>query len=178
MKTLKKIGVAAISGIMLLTFPSVAKANDPGGCFMVTSSGKTVSLGTLCSMKQTTSTPSFFRVPIKRRSGKTPIIDVTFNGSQTFEMVFDTGATGILITQRMAEEMQFKASGKTKARIADGSIVEFQTGRVLTVDVGGAVVNNARVAVAPGAKIGLLGHGFFEKYDIKITENQIEFYPR
>jgi aspartyl protease family protein len=178
MKTLQKIGIAAISGIMLLTVPSAAKANDPGGCFMVTSSGKTVSLGTLCGMKPTTSTPTVFRVPIKRRSGKTPIIDVTFNGSQTFEMVFDTGATGILITQRMADAMQVKPSGRMRARIADGSLVEFPTGRVLTVGVGGAVVNNATVTVAPKANIGLLGHGFFEKYDIKIMENQIEFYPR
>ncbi len=57
-------------------------------------------------------------------------------------------------------------------------MVEFKTSNVLTVAVGGAVLNNAKVAIAPKAKIGLLGHNFFEKYDIKILANQVEFYPR
>jgi aspartyl protease family protein len=178
MNVIKKIGIAAVSGIMLLTVPSVATANDPGGCYMVTSSGKTVSLGSLCDMTPAPSTPKFFTVPIKRRSGKTPIIDVTFNGSQTMEMVFDTGASGILITEKMAQSLKLQPLGKIKASIADGSIVEFKTSNVLTVSVGGAVLNNAKVAIAPKANIGLLGHDFFEKYDIKILEKQIEFYPR
>jgi aspartyl protease family protein len=41
------------------------------------------------------------RIPIKRRAAKTPIIDVKFNGNQVFEMVFDTGASGILIKKSM-----------------------------------------------------------------------------
>ncbi|NET02114.1 MAG: aspartyl protease [Sphaerospermopsis sp. SIO1G1] len=179
MKVIKNIGIAAISSMMLTTLSPVATANDPGGCYMVTSSGKTVSLGSICGMTKTpSSTPTVFRVPIKRRIGKTPIIDVRFNGGQTFEMVFDTGATGILITKKMAQALKFKPMGKVKARIADGSLVEFNTGRVLTVGVGGAVVNNPQVTVAPKAKIGLLGHGFFEKYDLKILKDEIELYPR
>ncbi|MGF1676550.1 MAG: hypothetical protein ACFCUV_23155, partial [Rivularia sp. (in: cyanobacteria)] len=35
-----------------------------------------------------------FSSPIKRRVGGTPIIDVTFNGQQQFEMIVDTGASG------------------------------------------------------------------------------------
>ncbi|TAE59349.1 MAG: aspartyl protease [Nostocales cyanobacterium] len=179
MKNIKNITIAAISGMMFLTIPSAATANDPGGCFMVTSSGKTVSLRSLCGTTTApSSTPTVFKVPIKRRSGKTPIIDVTFNGTQTFEMVFDTGATGILITEKIAQALNFQPSGRVKARIADGSIVEFKTGRVLTIGVGGALVNNAQVAVAPKANIGLLGHGFFEQYDLKISKNTIEFIPR
>ncbi|MBD2294558.1 retroviral-like aspartic protease family protein [Anabaena sphaerica FACHB-251] len=178
MNAIKKIGITAISGMMLLTLPSVATANDPGGCFMVTSSGKTVSLGQLCGMTPPPSTPKVFRIPIKRRIGKTPIIDVTFNGNQVFEMVVDTGATGILITQEVATALKLQPSGTMKASIADGSIVEFKTSNVLTVSVGGAVLNNAKVAIAPKARIGLLGHDFFEKYDLKILEKQVEFYPR
>ncbi|MFM2061962.1 MAG: hypothetical protein RLZZ507_1632 [Cyanobacteriota bacterium] len=178
MNVFNKIGIAAISGMMFLTVPSVATANDPGGCFMVTSSGKTVSLGSLCGITPPPSTPKVFRVPIKRRLGKTPVIDVNFNGSQAFEMVLDTGASGILITQEAATALKLKPSGIIKASIADGSIVEFKTSNVLTITVGGAVLNNAKVAIAPKANIGLLGHDFFEKYDIKILEKQVEFYPR
>ncbi|TAF10213.1 MAG: aspartyl protease [Nostocales cyanobacterium] len=178
MKAGKKISIAAISGMIFLTLPSVAKANDPGSCFMVTSSGKTVSLGRLCGITPQPSTPKVFRVPIKRRLGKTPIIDVNFNGNQAFEMVLDTGASVILITQEVATALKLQPSGKMKASIADGSMVEFKTSNVPTIAVGGAVLNNAKVVIAPKAKIGLLGHDFFEKYDIKILEKQVEFYLR
>jgi predicted aspartyl protease len=177
MKAVQRVGIAAVSGMMFLTVPSVTKANDPGGCFMVTSSGKTLSLGQLCGITPQ-STPKVFRVPIKRRSGQTPIIDVNFNGNQVFEMVVDTGASGILITQGMATALKIQPSGTVKASIADGSIVEFQTGNVPTVAVSGAVVNNAKVAIAPKARIGLLGHGFFGNYDVKILEKQVEFQQR
>ncbi|MGM3305525.1 retropepsin-like aspartic protease family protein [Anabaena sp. WFMT] len=178
MKAVQRVGIAAVSGIMFLTVPSVAKANDPGGCFMVTSSGKTLSLGQLCGMTPPPSTPKVFRVPIKRRSGQTPIIDVNFNGNQVFEMVVDTGASGILITQGMATALKIQPSGTVKASIADGSIVEFKTGNISTIAVSGAVVKNARVAIAPKAMIGLLGHDFFGKYDVKILEKQVEFHQR
>ncbi|WP_016952844.1 TIGR02281 family clan AA aspartic protease [Anabaena sp. PCC 7108] len=176
MKAVERIGIASLSGMMFLTAPYVAKANDPGACFMVTSSGKTVSLGQLCGVSQ----PNIkvFRVPIKRRSGKTPIIDVNFNGNQVFEMIVDTGASGILITQGMATALNVQPSGKVNAMIADGSVVEFKTGNISTIAVSGAVINNVRVAIAPKARIGLLGHDFFEKYDVKILEKQVEFQQR
>jgi hypothetical protein len=34
------------------------------------------------------------------------------------------------------------------------------------------------VAIAPKAEIGLLGHAFFENYDIKILEKEVEFHKR
>ncbi|MEB3211436.1 MAG: hypothetical protein VKL39_08770, partial [Leptolyngbyaceae bacterium] len=40
-----------------------------------------------------------FRAPIVRRAGGTPVVMVTFNGNQTFEMIVDTGASGTVITQ-------------------------------------------------------------------------------
>ncbi len=162
------------SRLMVLTVPSVTKANDPGLCFMTTSSGKTISLGEMCKVIQTTDT--VFRIPIKRRQAKTAIIDVKFNGGQVFEMVFDTGANGILITQEMAKKSNIKPAGKSRFTIADGSVVEFQTTTILSVSVGIVVVNNAQISIAPKAEIGLLGHGFFDNYDVKILQKQIEFH--
>ncbi|MBK1988098.1 retroviral-like aspartic protease family protein [Sphaerospermopsis aphanizomenoides BCCUSP55] len=168
--------IGIFSGLMVLTVPLVAKANDPGLCYMKTSSGRIISLGEMCKVPP--QTENVFLVPIKRRQAKTPIIDVKFNGGQVFEMVFDTGASGILITQKMATSLKVKPVGTTKASIADGSVVEFPTGTIASVAVGGVVVNNAPVTIAPKAGIGLLGHGFFENYDIKILEKQIEFHKR
>lgn len=168
--------IAILPTILLFGLPSQAKTEDPGTCFMVTSSGRTISLGKLCRV--TTPNTGVFRVPIKRRSGKTPVIDVTFNGNQVFEMILDTGATGTLITQAMAKALNLKSSGTLNASIADGSEVEFKTGIVGSIGVSGAVVNNVEVAIAPKADIGLLGHDFFENYDVKIREKEVEFHRR
>jgi predicted aspartyl protease len=176
MQPCKSGWIAVTLGLIVVTMPSVAKANDPGLCFMVTSTGKKISLGQLCQVKQPTET--VLRIPIKRRAAKTPIIDVKFNGKQVFEMVFDTGASGILITQQMAGVLKLKPEETIKVSIADGSIVEFQTGTISSVGVAGLVVNNPKVAVAPKAQIGLLGQAFFDNYDIKILDKYIEFHQR
>lgn len=169
--------IAAIPILMFLLLPSVAKADDPGGCFMITSSGRTISLGKLCGGVTQPNT-GLFRVPIKRRSGKTPVIDVTFSGNQVFEMIVDTGASGTLITEKMAKALNIKASGTINASIADGSEVQFQTGIIQSIAVSGAVASNLEVAIAPKADIGLLGHDFFDNYDLKILTNAIEFQRR
>ncbi len=119
-----------------------------------------------------------YQAKIKRRAGGTPVIDVTFNGSKTFEMIVDTGASGTLITKRMATTLGVKTVGKVKAGIADGTIVEFDLGRVQSIAVGGAVVKNVEVAIAKEMEIGLLGHDFFGNYDVKIKKDVVEFYPR
>ncbi len=171
-----RLFIAMIPALMFLLLPPVAEANDPGGCFMVTSSGQTISLGKLCGATQPNT--GLFRVPIKRRSGKTPVIDVTFNGNQVFEMIVDTGASGTLITDRMAKALNIQPSGTINASIADGSEVQFKTGIIQTITVSGAVANNLEVAIAPKADIGLLGHDFFDNYDLKILTNAIEFQRR
>ncbi|MBE9232642.1 hypothetical protein IQ231_13370 [Cuspidothrix issatschenkoi LEGE 03284] len=45
MHLLKSRWIPIISGLIVLTIPSVATANDPGLRLMVTSSGKKISLG-------------------------------------------------------------------------------------------------------------------------------------
>ncbi|MGL5059652.1 MAG: retropepsin-like aspartic protease family protein, partial [Microcoleus sp.] len=119
-----------------------------------------------------------FQARIKRRAGGTPVIDVVFNGNRTFEMIVDTGASGTLITQRMAVALGVRPMRTIKAGIADGSIVEFPIGRVQSIGVGGAQVRNVDVAIARQMDIGLLGHDFFGNYDVKIKKDVVEFYPR
>ena len=171
-----------ISTSLILIANNGARASDPGACFMKTEDGKTLDLGSLCGItpvKPAKPVDSWiYRIPIKRRSGMTPIIDVTFNGQKTFEMIVDTGASGTLITQSMANALQLEPSGTLRASIADGSIIDLKTSQVKSIGVGGAMVNNVRVAIAPKAEVGLLGHDFFSNYDVKIKENSVEFYRR
>ena len=119
-----------------------------------------------------------FQAKIKRRAGGTPVIDVVFNGNKTFEMIVDTGASGTLITQRMASLLGVRPVRTGRAGIADGSVVEFPIGRVRSIRVGGAVIQNVEVAIAKQMQIGLLGHDFFGNYDVKIKKDVVEFYVR
>jgi hypothetical protein len=85
-----------------------------------------------------------FQAKIKRRAGGTPVIDVVFNGNKTFEMIVDTGASGTLITQRMATALGVRQVGTGRAGIADGSVVEFPLGVVRSIRVGGSKMSKWR----------------------------------
>ncbi|MBD2665417.1 retroviral-like aspartic protease family protein [Richelia sinica FACHB-800] len=181
-------------------------AEDTGLCFMVTSSGKTVSLGKLCgktAQKPETNTAAITteapenkehkssglksnkkidtrvaRIPIKRRIGRTPVIEVNFNNKQSFDMILDTGANSTLITRKMANKLNIKTTGSIAAQIADGSQIKLLTGQVKSIAVSGMVAQNLEVAIAPNAGIGLLGHDFFGEYDIKLSAKEVEFHRR
>jgi len=119
-----------------------------------------------------------FSVPIKRRMGGTPIIEVTFNGNQQFEMIVDTGASGTVITQQMASSLGVVTVGKAKANTASSKAVEFSIGYVDTIEAGGVSVNKVPVAIAGSdLETGLLGHDFFGNYDLTIKRDVVEFRP-
>ncbi|MBD2437585.1 TIGR02281 family clan AA aspartic protease [Nostoc sp. FACHB-110] len=170
--------MAVMPTLIISAFTSKATAEDLGACFMVTPSGATVELARLCTGNKANSDERVFKVPIKRRFGRTPVIEVKFNNQKTFEMIVDTGANGTLITQKMANTLQIKPTGILQAQVADGTQIQFPTGKVKSIAAGGVVANNLEVAIAPKADIGLLGHDFFGNYDIKILATEVEFHPR
>ncbi|BAY37847.1 hypothetical protein NIES2111_21880 [Nostoc sp. NIES-2111] len=180
---IKNINLAVIfvmPALFFLAFPHTVNAQDPGECFMITRSGRTISLRKICGGEKAIqdSEKRVFRVPIKRRLGRTPVIDVTFNNRKTFEMIVDTGANNSLIPLKLAIALQLQPSGIMQAQIADGTQVEFSTSKVTSMVAGGAIAKNIEVAIAPKAEFGLLGHDFFRYYDIKILETEVEFHQR
>lgn len=129
--------------------------------------------------KTNTESPQVFKIPIKRRIRGTPVVDVTFNGSQTFEMVVDTGASGTVITQDMAQSLGIVPEGEVKANTASARGVRFGLGRVESIAVGGAVSKNVQVAIGvPELEIGLLGQDFYSQYDVLIRQDVVEFHTR
>lgn len=134
--------------------------------------------------KPKTATPvianaKFFQVPIKRRQGGIPIIEVTFNSKQKFDMLLDTGASGTLITRWMAHKLAIRPVGMGKATIADGSVTEFYIGFVKSIQIGGGAIRDVPVGIAPPQmEIGLLGQDFIGKYDMTIKRDVIEFRRR
>lgn len=123
---------------------------------------------------------SVFQAAIKRRIGGTPVIDVTFNGNSTVEMIVDTGASGTVLTQETANALGLIAVAKAKANTASAKAVEFPIGYVDSIQVGGASVKNVPVAIAPTSVLetGLLGHDFFGNYDVTIKRDVVEFRRR
>lgn len=121
-----------------------------------------------------------FQAAIKSRHGGTPVVDVIFNGGEQFEMIVDTGASGTVITQQMASALGVVPMGRAKANTASDRNVEFAIGNVSSIEVGGAVINNVPVAIAPTANLdmGLLGQDFFSNYDVTIKRDVVEFRPR
>jgi predicted aspartyl protease len=186
---LNAIGVSTVMSVSSLAW--VAPSSIAQSCYMVTASGKKVALGTLCGEVPPEPTPTepaagqapgpakngIYRVPIKRRLASTPVIDVSFNG-KTFEMILDTGASSTLITKRMSDRLGLKPTGVRNMIIADGSRVRFPMATVGTVSAGGLTARQLVVTVANNSDIGLLGHDFFGKYDVKIKRNVIEFQPQ
>lgn len=132
------------------------------------------------------STPELFNqqqevvsVPIKRRVGGTPIIEVTFNGNRHFEMILDTGASGTVITQDMAAELGVVPVGRAQANTASSKSVEFPIGYINSMEVGKVIVHKVAVAIAgEELETGLLGHDFFGNYDLTIKRNVVEFRPQ
>lgn len=129
--------------------------------------------------KTNTDKQQVFKAPIKRRVHGTPVIDVTFNGTQTFEMVVDTGASGTVVTQAMAKSLNIVPEGEIKANTASAKGVTFRSGKVESIAVNGAVAQNIQVAIGgTDLEIGLLGQNFFSKYDVSLKQDVVEFHSR
>lgn len=128
---------------------------------------------------KTTKNQQVFKVPIKSRSGQTPVIDVTFNGGQVFPMIVDTGASGTVITPEMAKSLGVMSEGEISANTASDKDVKFSTTTVESISVGGAVAKKVRVAIGgEDLEMGLLGQDFFGKYDVIIRQDVVEFHQR
>ncbi|MGK7889884.1 MAG: TIGR02281 family clan AA aspartic protease, partial [Leptolyngbyaceae cyanobacterium] len=120
-----------------------------------------------------------YSAPIVRRSGGTPVIQVLFNNEYTVEMIVDTGASGTVLTQRVAQALGVEPTGRTNVSTASEQNVSFLLGNVDSIQVDGAQRNNVVVAIAgPSLETGLLGNDFFGQYDVTVRSDVVEFQER
>jgi predicted aspartyl protease len=115
------------------------------------------------------------RVPILERVGGIPVIAVTLNGRQTFPMMIDTGASLTVITQEMADAINFREQGKEAIIFGNGQVQELPRGNVSSIHVGDAVMDDFTVLVGSAP---LLGQNFFADYNVTIRENFVFFRPK
>ena len=191
---MKKLSQSILLSLVLNLIPSHISAQQNSGCFMVDNNGNPLDLGHLCagpevkSRTQTISNPrsissnntesDVFVVPIKRRQGGTPVIDVRFNDRHVFEMLVDTGASWTVITSPMAKVLKVKPQQKLTFQTPSNSSVEFDVAQVASVETGGMISEDLYIAIAPTLDIGLLGQNFYQMYDITIKYNVVEFRSR
>jgi aspartyl protease family protein len=192
---MKRFAGVVMALVGVASIPVQALAQEHEGCFLTDSKGRVITLDSLCP---STSIPApqsgdtlppppgiasqgsgLVVVPIKYRSGGTPVIDVKFNGSQTVEMLVDTGATGTVITQEVATALSVTESGTTTVDTASEKGVEFSLGQVQSLEVApGIVIRDVTVAIGPTLDMGLLGQDLLGQYDITIRDRTIEFHLR
>ncbi|XDE60741.1 TIGR02281 family clan AA aspartic protease [Arthrospira platensis BEA 1257B] len=167
----------------------LATAQEQPGCFARTRSGRLINLNQICNFPEVVTPPSgtavlpgaaagVYQAPIIRRHQGIPVVLATFNDSQPFPMMIDTGVSGTVITPLMAEVLGVVRTGRGLANTPSEQNVEFDLGEIISIEVGGAMASNLTVAIAPALEVGLLGQDFFGQYDVTIREDVIEFRTR
>ncbi len=117
------------------------------------------------------------RIPVLRQVGGTPVVPVSLTGTkgtQQVTMLFDTGASGTLITQAMADAIGVVIMGTASVMVADGRQVEIPIGYVDTLKVGDLVVRDITVGI--GGDVGLLGQDVYGEYGLSIGGSSIDLY--
>ena len=119
-----------------------------------------------------------FTIPIQRKLGGVPLIEVTFNDNHQVPMLLDTGASHTLLTAAIATQLQLKSNGTAQAKTANGT-ANFQVANIDKIRFGTGEIKNVQVAIGQNdLPYGLLGHDVYDGYDITIKESSIEFRKR
>lgn len=188
-RTAPWLGLAAIAWLSLA---EPVRTQEYEGCFFLDRQGNLVDLGYLCpnnapapsasenaASGASSNNANVVAVPIKRRVAGIPVVDVIFNGGRSYEMLLDTGASGTVITQAMARELNIGRAGTAIIDTASQRGVSMDVGYVASMETNGIVLRNIPVTIGSDAlDIGLLGQDFFGNYDLTIRENTIEFARR
>ena len=174
------------------------KAQDNSTCFMLDANGNTVNIGSLCQNSEPSPPPysdrlpqryqenyyqntrqkGFYSVPIKSRRAGIPVIDVKFNDRYIFEMMLDTGASEIVITEQMAQVLKVNQTQKVWVSTPSNPRAVMSAGYLYSVGVSDISQASPFVITSPTMDMGLLGQSFFSRYDMTIKSNVIEFRER
>jgi aspartyl protease family protein len=188
----KLFGTTILWSIIFTNITTVAQAQDNSSCFMLDSDGNSVDLGYLCqnsnsqkrraiakpNRTQSIRKSGIHVVPIKGRRFGIPVIDVKFNDKYTFEMMLDTGASSVVITEKMAEILRVNHTETVLVSTPSNNSFKMPAGYVYSVGVGELTRKNTYVITSPTMDMGLLGQSFFSQYDLTIKSNVVEFKER
>ncbi len=93
--------------------------------------------------------------------------EALINGVKVDVMV-DTGATGVAISQRLADSLEIRSNAAISTNTANGTTVGYMT-RLASVKLGGIEAKNVAATIAPGLEgEALLGMSFLSRMDIRL----------
>lgn len=169
-----------VTSFSLTLLPTKAPAESE--CFIQAPNGQHQDLSRICGggsgNRTSTNTNGVYRIPIIRRLNGIPTVEVVFNGKHRYEMLFDTGASGVVITESMAKLMGVRKQEGGLASTA-GGVIPYHLGRVNSLQAGNLMQQNITVGIISQTDdLGLLGQDFFGHYDITIKKDVIELHPR
>ena len=95
--------------------------------------------------------------------------EALINGKKVNVLV-DTGATGVAISQRLADELGLESRHAVRTMTANGESVAYMT-RLESVQLGGIEARNVAAVIAPGlGGDALLGMSFLARMDVRLFQ--------
>ena len=93
--------------------------------------------------------------------------------NQKVSVLIDTGATGVAISQRVADKLGLKSIEAIRTETANGDSVGYMV-RLESVKVGGVEAQNVSAMIAPGLDgDALLGMSYLGRMDVRLLNNQM-----
>ncbi len=92
---------------------------------------------------------------------------------QTVDVLVDTGATGVAISQRIADKLGLKSHAAIRTSTANGETVSYML-RLDTVQLGGIQAHDVAATITPGlSDDALLGMSFLGRMDVRLFKGQM-----
>ncbi|MDP1766445.1 MAG: retropepsin-like aspartic protease [Methylotenera sp.] len=98
--------------------------------------------------------------------------EALING-QKVDVLVDTGATGVAISQHVADKLQLQSIDAIRTSTANGSSVGYMV-RLKSVQIGGVKAENVSAMIAPGLDGDvLLGMSFLGRMDVRLYKGEM-----
>ncbi|MDP1657911.1 MAG: retropepsin-like aspartic protease [Methylotenera sp.] len=98
--------------------------------------------------------------------------EALING-QKVDVLVDTGATGVAISQRVADKLKLQSINAIRTSTANGDSVGYMV-RLQSVKIGGVNANNVSAMIAPGLDGDvLLGMSFLNRMDVRLYKGEM-----
>jgi aspartyl protease family protein len=93
--------------------------------------------------------------------------------NEKVDVLVDTGATGVAISQKVADKLQLKSLQAVRTMTANGVTVSYMV-RPDSVKVGGVEARNVAATIAPGLDgDALLGMSYLGRMDVRLFNNEM-----
>jgi aspartyl protease family protein len=93
--------------------------------------------------------------------------------NEKVNVLVDTGATGVAISQKVADKLKLKSIHAVRTMTANGDTVSYMV-RLNSVKVGGVEANNVSATIAPGLDgDALLGMSYLGRMDVRLFNNEM-----